>query len=101
VAQAVVAVLVLGAGQDAKDADADHLQEGVPREVGIAGVVEGVGEGPSESDALVEPANGLLACVAGQLTGRRLDHERGAEESRTCSHTAGILLDSLFGCGQA
>jgi hypothetical protein len=54
VVQAIVVVLVLVVGQDAKDADADHLQEAVPHEVGIAGIVEGVGEDPSESDALVE-----------------------------------------------
>ena len=88
-------VLVRVAGEDAVDAAADHLQERVLGQVGVAGVVQGIGEGPSESDALVEPANGLLACVAGQLTGRRLDHERGAEESRTCGQAGGKLMAGL------
>jgi hypothetical protein len=51
-AKGVVVVLVLGAGQDAKDAGAVHLQEGVLAEVRVAGVVEGVGEGPGEANAL-------------------------------------------------
>jgi hypothetical protein len=39
-AQAVVVVLVLVAGQDAINAGADHLQEGVLGEVGVARVIE-------------------------------------------------------------
>jgi hypothetical protein len=40
------------------DAGADHLQEGVLGQLGVAGVVEGVGEGPGEPDAPIELADG-------------------------------------------
>jgi hypothetical protein len=68
------------AGQDAVDPGADHLQEGVLHEVGVAGVVEGSGEGPGEPEALVELADGQQPGVAGQLVRRRLDDERRAEK---------------------
>ena len=53
-AQGVVVVLVLVAGEDAEDAGADHLQEGVLGEVGVAGVVEDGGELLRQADAFVE-----------------------------------------------
>src|SRR6516225_6819916 len=40
------------------DAGADHIQEGVTRKVGVAGVVERFGGGPGEPEALVELADG-------------------------------------------
>jgi hypothetical protein len=80
VAEGVVVVLVFVAGQDAVDATANHLQEGMLREVGVAGVVEGVGEGPGPADALVELTDGEQPGVAGELARRRLDEERRAEE---------------------
>jgi hypothetical protein len=49
-------------------------------EGGVAGVVQGSGEGPSESDALVEPADGQQAGVAGELAARWFDDERRAEK---------------------
>ena len=49
------------------DPGADHLQEGVLGQVRVAGVVEAVGEGPGEADALVELADGKQPCVAGEL----------------------------------
>jgi hypothetical protein len=52
-----VVVLVFVAGQDAVDATADHLQEGVLGKVGVAGVVESIGESPREPDALIELAD--------------------------------------------
>ena len=73
-------VLVRVAGQDAVDARPDHLQEGVFGEAGVAGVPEGVGEGPGEPDALVELADREQPGVAGELTGRWLDNDRRAEE---------------------
>jgi hypothetical protein len=57
-AEGVVVVLVRVAGQDAVDAGPDHLQERVLGEVGVAGVVEGAGEGPGEPDAPIELADG-------------------------------------------
>jgi hypothetical protein len=75
-----VAVRVLAAGEDAEDTGADHLQEAVLSEVGVAGLVEGIGEGPGQADALVELADGQQPGVAAELTLRRLDHERGAKE---------------------
>src|SRR5262249_9594705 len=62
------------------DPGANHLQESVLREVGVAGVIERVGEGPGQSDALVELADGQQSGVAGELTRRGLDDERRAEE---------------------
>ena len=53
-----VAVLVRVAGQDAVNASADHLQERVLVEMGIAGVIEGIGKSSRQSDALIEPADG-------------------------------------------
>ena len=73
-------VLVRVAGQDAVDPGADHLQEGVLGEAGVPGIVEGLGEGPGQADALVELADGQQPGVAGELTRRRLDDERAAEE---------------------
>jgi hypothetical protein len=79
-AQGVVVVLVRVAGQDAVDAGPDHLHEGVLGEAGVAGVVQGVGEGPGEPDALIEPADREQPGVAGQLARRRLDDQRRAEK---------------------
>ena len=79
-AEGVVVVLVLVASEDAVDPGPDHLQEGVFGQVGVAGVVEGGGEGTSEPDVLVELAEGQQPCVAGQLARRRLEDERRAEE---------------------
>ena len=67
--EGVVVVLVRVAGQDAVDPGPDHLPEGVLGPLGVAGVVEGVGEGPGEPEALVELADGEQPRVAGKLTG--------------------------------
>jgi hypothetical protein len=72
--------VVLVAGQNAVDPGPDHLEEGVLAEVRIAGVVEGVGEGPGEANALVELADGKQSGVAGELPRQRLDDERSAEK---------------------
>jgi hypothetical protein len=80
-AEGVVVVRVLVAGQDAVDAGADHLQEGVLGQGRVTGVVQGVGEGPGESDALVELPDGKESGVAGELPRRGLDDERLAEEA--------------------
>jgi hypothetical protein len=40
----------------------------VRREVKVAGVIERVGEGPGQANALVELADGEQPGVAGQLT---------------------------------
>src|SRR5262249_37694014 len=79
-AEGIVVVLVLVAGQNAVDAGADHFQQGMLDERGGAGVIEGIGEGLRESDALIELADREQPGIAGELTGRRLDDERGAEE---------------------
>ena len=49
-------------------------------EVGVAGLVEGIGERPGQADALVELADGQQPGVTEELTWRRLNHERGADE---------------------
>jgi hypothetical protein len=80
VAECVVVVLVLVAGQDAVDARPDHLQEGVLGQVGVTGVIQGLGKGPGQADALVKLADGEQSGVAGELARRRLDDEWRAEE---------------------
>src|SRR5205807_475885 len=62
-------------GEDAVDARADHFEEGVLDEVGIAGVVEDVGEGLGESEALIELPEGEQAGIAGELSGGGFDEE--------------------------
>lgn len=73
-------VLVLVAGQDAVDATADHFQEGVLGEIGVAGVVEDGGEGLDEPNAPIELANGQQPGIAGRLARGRLHDQRRAEE---------------------
>jgi hypothetical protein len=75
----VVVVLVHLAGQAAVDASADHLQQAVPGGLGVARVVESVGESPREPDALIELADGEQPGVAGELALGRPDNERRAE----------------------
>src|SRR5262249_43902310 len=67
VAEGVVVVLVKVAGQDAVDAGPDHLQEALLGQVGVAGVGQGIGEGPGQADLLVELADGEQPGSAGQL----------------------------------
>jgi hypothetical protein len=86
------------AGQDAVEAGPDHLQEGVLGEVGVAGVIEGVGEGTGEPDALVELADGEQPGVAGELPRRRLDDERGTEKVEDL-RPGGWYTPRLFGEG--
>jgi hypothetical protein len=62
------------------DAAPDHLQEGMLGQVRAPAVVEGAGVGLAEADALSELADGEQPGVAGELSRRRLDDERGAEE---------------------
>jgi hypothetical protein len=68
------------ARQDAVDAGADHLQEGVLGEARGAGVVERAGVGPGEPGAFVELPDGKESGVAGQSARRRSHNERAAEE---------------------
>ena len=60
-------ILVLVVGEDAKDAGADHRQEGVLDAVGVAGVVPGVDEGQGEPDMLVERSDGQQPDVVAEL----------------------------------
>ncbi len=66
-AEGIVIVLVFVAREDAVHAGADHLQKRVLGEARVAGVVEGLGEGPGEPDALVELPDGEQTGVAGEL----------------------------------
>ena len=66
-------VPVFVAGEDAEDAHADHVGEGVLDEVGIAGIVEGLGELLGESDALVELTQGQRPGVRREGGVGRLD----------------------------
>jgi hypothetical protein len=60
-ARGVVVVPVLVAGQDAEDAGADHLREGVLGQFWIAGVVQRRGELAGQADAVVELPEGQQA----------------------------------------
>jgi hypothetical protein len=70
-----VVVLVLVTSQDAVDTAADHLPEGVLGEVGVAGIVQGIGKGLGQADPFIELADGEQPGIAGELPGRRLNHE--------------------------
>jgi hypothetical protein len=58
----------------------NHFQEAVLGAVGVAEVVDRPDKDTSEPDALVEIADGEQPVVAGELPGRRLNHERCAEK---------------------
>ena len=75
-AQGVVIVLVLVVGEDAVDALADHAQEGLLRQGGIAWVVERGGELLSEAKLLVALPDRDEPGVAGQRCGGDLDLDR-------------------------
>jgi len=79
-AQGVSVVLAYLPGQDAVDPGPNHLRERVLRALAVAGVIEGIGACPCQPDAFVELEDGQQPRVAGAVTRRRLDHERGAEE---------------------
>ncbi len=69
----VVVVLVFVAGEDSEDAHTDHVGEGVLDELGVARVVQGLGELLGKSDALVELAQGQQPGVRGEGGVGRLD----------------------------
>lgn len=79
-AQGVVVVLVLVAGQDAEDAGADHLQEGVFGQLRIARVVEHRGQLSRQADAFVELAQRQQAGVGRERGVGRLDVDRQRRE---------------------
>ena len=64
----------------AKGAVLQWVQVGVLDKVKIAGVIEGLGKGLGQADALVELADGQQPGVAGELARRRLDDDRQAEK---------------------
>jgi hypothetical protein len=49
-------------------------------EVGVPGVIEGLGKRPGQPEALVERVDGEQPGVAGELARRRLDEEGRAGE---------------------
>jgi hypothetical protein len=91
--EAVTAVLVRVACQDAVDAEPVHLQEAVLSEVGVAGVIEGFGKGPGEPDALVELADGEQPGVAGELALGGSTWRGVPKKSRKWGQAEGILID--------
>jgi hypothetical protein len=76
-----VVVLVLVVGEDAVDPLADHAQERLAGEPGVAWVVQRGGELLGEADAVVELPDGQEPGIAGQGRGRDLDRDgpRGEE----------------------
>src|SRR5262249_33149758 len=89
-AQGVVVILVLVGGQDAVDAAADHLQEGVRGEVGVAWIRQGGSEGLGKGELLIELAQGQQAGVAGEGGAGRLNDDGRAEEIE------GLLPDGVY-----
>ena len=83
-------VLVLVVGEDAVDAGADHVQEGVVDLVRIAAVVEGGGEGMGQTDVGIELAHQEGTRIAGTSRSRRLDEDGQAKEIEAVS------LDRLY-----
>ena len=57
-------VLALVTSDDAANAGAQHLEEGVLGRAGVAVVIEGVGEGPAELQAVIELAEGEQPGIA-------------------------------------
>ncbi len=53
------------------------------REVRVTGVVSGIGEGPGQANLLVELTDRQEPGVAGELTGRWFDDDRGTEKIET------------------
>ncbi len=66
------------AAPDAVGAGPNPLHERVLGEVRVAGVVQGLGEGPGQADALIELAEGQQPGIAGELACGRLNDERCA-----------------------
>ena len=62
--------------RNAVDAGLDHLSEAVLGEVRVAGIIEGIGKGPGQADALVELADGEQPGITGELTLGWLDDQR-------------------------
>jgi hypothetical protein len=92
-ARSVVVVLVLVAGHDA-EATAHHLQQGILREFGVAGVVEG-GEGQSQTEALVERAEGKQPASPENCPGDGFITSGVPKKSRFFGQAAGILTACL------
>jgi len=66
-------VLILVAGEDAEDAGADHLQEGVLGQIRIARIVEHRGELLRQPDTFVELSQRQQAGVGGERGVGHLD----------------------------
>jgi hypothetical protein len=84
-AKGIVVVLVLVVGEDAVDAGADHVQEGVVDLVGIAADVEGGGESMGQANVVIELAHREGARIAGKSRLRRLDEDGQAKEIEAAS----------------
>ena len=94
-AQGVVVVLVLVAGHDA-EATAHHLQQGVLREFGVAEIVEG-GEGPRQTEALVERAEGKQPASTENYSGADSITSGVPKQARQCGQAAAMLLGNPRG----
>lgn len=83
-------VLTLVAGEDAVDAGADHLPQGVLDEVRVTAILKDVGEGSGETDALVKLPDRKQAGVAGELARGALDNHGEGKEGE------GLLPSRLY-----
>jgi hypothetical protein len=90
-----VVVLVFVASHDA-EATAHHLQEGVLREFGVAGIVEG-GEGQSQTEAQVERAEGKQPASPANCSGDDSITSGVPKQARQCGQAAAMLMGNPRG----
>jgi hypothetical protein len=90
--EGVVVVLVRVAGQDAIEPGANHLLVGVVPEVGVPRVVQRFGEGPGQSNALVELTDGSSPASLHSWPGDGSITSAVPKKSRTWGHAEGTLI---------
>jgi hypothetical protein len=93
-------VLALVVSQDAVDAGADHYPKGVLSEVGVLGVVEGIGEVPGQPGAFVELAGGSSPASSESWPGDVSIMIGVRKNSRTWDQAKGIVIDCPLDRGQ-
>ena len=96
--QHIVVVLVDVVGQDAVDPSPGHLQEAVAHVAGIAGIVQGLGELPGQSQLLIQLADRQQTGVAGNLVGRRLQSPPASSQGNpvTSAKSGCIIIFAPF-----
>ena len=94
----VVVVLVFVTGEDAEDAHTDHVDEGVVDEIGIAGIVEGLGELVGQADAMVELPQRQQSGVRGQGGVGGLDMDGQRREKIEVEERSSLYIHDGLAC---